>query len=163
MQAVGRKLVGQSLGAGPVVDAHEGVVRRGEADPGRRQAARQPAMAIAVELQAERRPGRDPQVDQPQLAIHEVEIVVQALAAIGSQIRLVGRLVVPRLVGAARLHRRDDVDQARVIARLSSTLATTASLRIWLLAMCSISDARRAASRAAAFAHALSQLHRKAG
>ncbi len=54
MQAVGRELVGQSLGARPVVDAHEGVVGRDKTDPARRQAARQPAMAVAVELQAYR-------------------------------------------------------------------------------------------------------------
>ncbi|MPZ36401.1 MAG: hypothetical protein GEV13_36555 [Rhodospirillales bacterium] len=162
MQAVGRELVGQSLGTRPVVEAHEGVVGRGEADAVRRQAARQPAMAIAVELQAKRRPGRDPQINQPELAIHEVEIVVQALAAIGPQVRLVGRLVVPRLVRVARLHRRDDVDQARVIATPFQHLGNDGFLAD--VALCDVLDldTRRCRQPGGGFAHALSQFHRKA-
>ena len=100
----------------PVVDADEGVVGRGEADAFRRQLTRQPAVTIAVELQAERCPGRHPQIDQAKLGIDEIEIVVQALAAVRPHEGLVRLLVMPRLVGAARLHRRDDMHQAGVIA-----------------------------------------------
>ena len=103
VQLIGRKDVGQVLGALPVVDADEGIVGRGEADAFGRQLARQPAMAVAVELQAERRPGGHPQIDQPQLGIHEVEIVVQALAAVRPQIGLVRLLVVPRAGRRCRL------------------------------------------------------------
>ena len=144
-----------------VVDAHEGVVGRGEADPAGRQAARQPAMAVAVELQAKRRPGRDPQVNQPQLAIHEVEIVVQALAAIGSQVRLVGGLVVPRLVSSARLHRRDDVDQAGVIAAPFQHLGNHRFLADVALGDVLDLDARRRRQPCGCFAHTFAQRHCK--
>ena len=55
VQLIGRKAVGQFLGAGPVIDPDEGVVSHGVADALRGQTPRQPAMAVAVELQAERR------------------------------------------------------------------------------------------------------------
>jgi len=118
VQLIGRKDVRQLLGAHPVVDAHEGVVGRREGDAFRRQLARQPAVAIAIELQAERGPGRHSQIDQPEIGIHEVEIVVQALAAVRAQIGLVRPLVVPRLVGVAGFHRRNDMDQAGMVAAL---------------------------------------------
>ena len=58
-----RKMRGfMSLGARPVIDADKGTVGGGEADAFRRQSPRQPAVAVAVELQAERRPGRRPQI-----------------------------------------------------------------------------------------------------
>ena len=118
MQLVGRKGISQFLSARPVVDPHEGVVGHGVADALRGQLARQPAMAVAVELQAERRPGRDPQIDQPELGVLEVEIVVQAFAAVRPDEGLVRPLVVPGLVGIAGFHRREDVHQPGVIAAL---------------------------------------------
>ena len=71
VQLVRRQGVGQLLGARPVVDAHEGIVGHGVADALRGQLARQPAMAVAVELQAERRPGRHAQIDQSEVGVHE--------------------------------------------------------------------------------------------
>ena len=58
MQAVGREGVGEGLRALPVVDAQKGVVGKGESDAGDGELAGQPAMAIAIELQTERAPGR---------------------------------------------------------------------------------------------------------
>jgi hypothetical protein len=78
----------------PIVDANESIVGDGEADALRRQLSRQPAMAIAVELQAKRRPSRRPQVDQAQLAIYKVEIIVKTLAAVRANIGFVRLLVV---------------------------------------------------------------------
>ena len=117
-QLIGRQGVGQLLRAAPVVNVHEGVIGHGVADTLRRQLARQPAMTIAVELQAERRPGRHAQIDQPELRVLEVEVVVQALAAVPPDEGLVGSFVVPRLVGIAGFHGRDDVHQAGVVATL---------------------------------------------
>jgi hypothetical protein len=50
-------------------------------------------------------------MDQAELGIHEIEVIVQALAAGRSQRRLVGLLVVPRLVGVAALHRGNDMEK----------------------------------------------------
>src|SRR4029077_14472037 len=113
---VGRQPVGQILSALPVIDTNEGIVGGGEADAFCCQSTRQPAVTVAVELQAERCPCRHPQIDQAKLGIDEIEIVVETLAAVWPHEGLVRRLVVPRLVSAARLHRRDDMHQAGVFA-----------------------------------------------
>jgi hypothetical protein len=55
-------------------------------------------------------------MDQAQFGIHEVEIVMQALAAVRAQVGLVRLLVMPGLIGVAGLHRRNDVRQTRMIA-----------------------------------------------
>ena len=56
MQVVGREGVGEGLRALPVVDVQEGVVGKGETDPGSGELPGQPAMPIAIELQTERAP-----------------------------------------------------------------------------------------------------------
>src|SRR5882762_10779931 len=137
------------LSALPVIDTNEGIVGGGEADAFCCQSTRQPAVTVAVELQAERRPCRHPQIGQAKLGIDEIEIVVETLAAVRPHEGLVRLLVVPRLVSAARLHRRDDMHQAGCSPRRFSTSATTASFRMWLLAMCSIVIPACAASDAA--------------
>ena len=53
---------------------------------------------------------------QAEFFVHEIKVIMQALAVIRHQIRLAGLLVVPRLVGRARLHRREDADQSRMLA-----------------------------------------------
>src|SRR6266446_5667752 len=53
-----------------------------------------------AELQAERCPCRHPQIDQAKLGIDEIEIVVEALAAVRPHEGLVRLLVMPRLVSA---------------------------------------------------------------
>jgi len=118
VQPIGRQAIGQFLGSHPVVDPCEGVVGHGVADALGGQAPRQPTVAVAVELQTERRPGRDPQVDQPEPGIYEVEIIVQALATVRPDEGPVRVLVVPGLIGIAGFHRRDDVDQPGMIAAL---------------------------------------------
>ena len=56
MQHVGREAIGKGLRALPIVDAQEGVVGKGETDPGGGELAGQPAMPVAIELEAERTP-----------------------------------------------------------------------------------------------------------
>ena len=53
MQIAGRELIGEGLRACPVVDAHKGIVGEGKADAGGSELARQPAVAIAVDVLAE--------------------------------------------------------------------------------------------------------------
>src|SRR5262245_4124991 len=75
-------------------------------------------MAIAVGLDRERAPGGYAQVDEAQHLIDEVAVVMQAFAGIGAHKSAMRALVVPRLVATARLHGREDVHQARMIAPL---------------------------------------------
>ena len=102
MQVIGREGIGEGLRARPVVDAQEGVVGKGETDPGRGELASQPAMSVAIELETERAPSRHPQIDQAQLGVHEVEVVVQAFAGIRPQEGAMRVLVMP---GACRCRR----------------------------------------------------------
>ena len=73
-------------------------------------------MPIAIELQAERAPGRHAQIDQAQLGVDEVEVVMQAFAGIRPQEGAMRVLVMPGLVGVAGFHRRDDMHQAGTVA-----------------------------------------------
>lgn len=75
-------------------------------------------MAVTVELQAEWTPGRHPQRAKSQILVNEVDGIVQAFAVVRFQIRLVGLLVMPGLVAAARLHRPQNADYAGLFAAL---------------------------------------------
>jgi hypothetical protein len=80
-------------------------------DPAFVQLPRQIAMAIAIDLQPERTPGRHSHVAQPQILVDEIHVAVQAFAVVRLQVRLVRLLVVPRLIGAARFHCRQNAHQ----------------------------------------------------
>jgi len=110
--------VGETLRLGRVSKIQKGVVGGLEGDPGLRQLPCQPAMAVEVDLQAKRRPGRHPQVAQPELRVDEVEVVVQALARGRLEEGLAARLVVPGAIGGTALHGREDVHQAGGVATL---------------------------------------------
>src|SRR6201987_1507888 len=75
-----------------------------------------PAMPVAIKLEAERTPCRHAQIDQAQFGVDEVEVVVQAFAGIRPQEGAMRLFVVPGLVGVAGFHRRDDMDQAGMVA-----------------------------------------------
>jgi hypothetical protein len=110
------------LGLGRIGEVQEGVVGGLEGDAGLRQLPRQPAVAVEVDLQAKRRPGRHPHVAQAELRVDEVEVVVQALAADRLEEGLAARLVMPGTIGGAGLHGGEDVHQPRVIAALGEDL-----------------------------------------
>src|SRR5262249_17264801 len=76
----------------------------------------QPAMSVAIELQAERAPSRHAQIDQAQLGVDEVEVIMQAFAAVRPQEGAMRAFVVPGLVAVTGFHRRDDMHQAGIVA-----------------------------------------------
>ena len=84
--------------------------------------AGQPVVPVEVDLQPARQPRRHAHMAQPQVFVDEVEVVVQALAVVRYQIGLAGLLVVPRLVGRAGLHGRENADQPRMLARAGQNL-----------------------------------------
>jgi hypothetical protein len=116
MQRGGRELIGQGLRPLPVVDAQKRVVSEGEADAGGGELARQPAMAIAIELQAKRTPSRHAQINQAEFSVDEVEVVMQTFAAVRPQEGAMGAFVVPGLIAVAGFHCRDDMHQAGMVA-----------------------------------------------
>ena len=75
-------------------------------------------MTVAVKLHPERDPAGNPQVAQTEFPVDEIEVVVQALAAIRAQESLPALLVVPGLVGGAGFHGGEDMHQAGVVSPL---------------------------------------------
>ena len=157
MQHVGREAIGKGVCALPVVDAQEGVVGKGETDPGGGELAGQPAMPVAIELEAERTPRRHAQIDQAQFGVDEVEVVVQAFAGIRPQEGAMRLFVVPGLVGVAGFHRRDDMDQAGMVAAHGKYLGDDVFLANVLLGNVFDGDASRTGQFGSAVAHAITK------
>ncbi len=113
-------------------------------------------MAVAINLQTERRPGWNADIDQAKLIVDEIEVVVQAFACVRAQEGLVGFLVMPGLVGATRFHGRDDMREARMIAAPGDRLGDDVLLADVALRNVLDADARRFRNLAA-FSRTLSR------
>ena len=122
----------QRLGTGEVSDVDEGVIQQGVGDACFLELESQAIMAVEIELQTEGGPGGHPEVAQAQLRMYEVEVVMQAFGIGGLKHGLSTGLVMPGPERGARLHSREDVDQARVVSagfqNLVDTLFLTKSL-----------------------------------
>jgi len=127
----------------------EDVVSEGEADPSGGELAGQPAMSVAIELEAKRAPSRHAQIDQPQLGVDEVEVIMQALAAVRPQEGAMRALVVPGLVAVTGFHRRDDMDEAGMIATDGKHLGDNVLLADMVFAICSMETPAALANSAA--------------
>ena len=114
-------------------------------------------MPVAIELEAERTPCRHAQIDQAQLGVDEVEVVVQALAGIRPQEGAMRLFVVPGLVGIAGFHRRDDMDQAGMVAAHGKYLGDDVFLANVLLGNVFDGDAGRTGQFGSAVAHAITK------
>src|SRR5882672_5051173 len=114
-------------------------------------------MPVAVELEAERTPRRHAQIDQAQLGVDEVEVVVQAFAGIRPQEAAMRLFVVPRLVGVAGFHRRDDMDQTGMVAAHGKYLGNDVFLADVLLGNVFDGDASRTSQCGSAVAHAITK------
>ena len=68
-------------------------------------------MAVEIDLQAKGTPGGYTNITEPKLLIDDVEVVVQTLAVIRSEIGFIGLLVMPWFVGLTRFHGREDMDK----------------------------------------------------
>jgi hypothetical protein len=110
--------IGQGLGAGKVGNIDEGIFQQGVSDAFFLELDGQLVMPVEIKLQAERCPGRDPQVAQPQFRVDEVEVVMQTFCLGGLEGGIAGGLVVPGPERGAGFHRREDMDQAGVITAL---------------------------------------------
>jgi len=111
-----REGIGKRLRLGAVTEHAERIVERLDGDALLTELSGQPVVAVAVELQPERRPRRHTQIAQAELLIDEVEVVVQTFAVFVAQRGFAGHLVMPGCEGGAGFHRREDVDQTGVVA-----------------------------------------------
>ena len=118
MEPRGVPSVGNSLGGSPIVDLEKRIVELRVADLSAVQLAGQPIVAVAVELQAERAPGRDPQIAQAQFLIDEIEIIVQTFTVVRLPVSPVGFFAEAWLVSGTGLNGREDSHQARVATAL---------------------------------------------
>jgi len=115
VELVDVEVIGEPLSCLEVLDVHEGVVDEAVGDAGLIEPACEHVVAVEVDLQAEGAPRGHADVAKAELRVDEVEVVVEATAGPELEERLVGVLVVPGPVRRAGLHRREDVDQARVV------------------------------------------------
>src|SRR3954452_12814419 len=69
-----------NLCAGDVLDPQKDIVVLGVANVIGREFARQPLVAIEIDLDLKRKPGLNTHMDQAKVAIHEIEVQVQAFA-----------------------------------------------------------------------------------
>jgi len=121
VQLLDHQPVGELLGLLPVFDCGEGVVLQLVGDVGA-ELRGQPVVTVQVKQRAERAPRRNRQETEPEHLVDEVEVVVQALAAVTANDGATGLLVVPRLVRRTRFHRREDVHQPGTVATLDQDL-----------------------------------------
>jgi hypothetical protein len=122
MNTFGIQVVGQFLRPAEVVQSHKAVVqhRRRNAVPG--QLGRQVVMAVEIDLKTKRRPGRNAKITQPQLGVDEIEVVMQAFAAVKLEKGFVRVLVMPGRKTGAGFHGRKDVDQTGMVSSLGQDL-----------------------------------------
>jgi len=122
VQKSGVKLIGKSLSCGDVCDTHESVVPHRIVDSLAHKLARKDGVSIAIELQPKGRPGGNTQVAQPVFRMYEIEIVVQALALRRFEKGRARVLIMPRLEGIARFHRREDMHESGMFSSLPEYL-----------------------------------------
>src|ERR1700751_6144701 len=79
-------------------------------------------MSVAIELQAERTPSRDAQIDQDQLGVDEVEEIMQAFTGSRAQESAMGLLAVPGLGGGTDFLLREGIHRAGMDSALVELL-----------------------------------------
>ncbi len=68
-------------------------------------------MAVHIELQAERRPGRDTQIAESKFLVNEIEIIMKTFALVKFKECLPCGFIMPGLISIALFHGGKDVDQ----------------------------------------------------
>lgn len=79
-------------------------------------------VSIHIELQTERRPGRDTEVTEPKFFVNEIEVIVEAFALVKFKECLPRGLVMPWLISIALFHGRKDMDQPLGLAGFPNDL-----------------------------------------
>jgi len=105
-------VVGQLLRFLNVFDAHKTVVEHSRIDAFAGQLSRQLVVAVEIELETKWRPRRHSEIAQAKLGINEIEVVMQAFAAVVFEECFVGGLVMPGLIARTGLHGREYMHKA---------------------------------------------------
>ena len=117
----GRKPIGEPLGAARVFEPEEGIVEALVPEAPLIELVGEPVMAVEVDLDGEREPGLQADVEETELAVQEVEVEEEALPPR----RADHRPPLPRgeAKAAARLDRGEDAHQALADAIAAGDLA----------------------------------------
>jgi hypothetical protein len=126
--------VGQLLRFLKVFDAHKTVVEHSRIDAFAGQLSRQLVVAVEIELETKRRPRRDSEITQAKLGINEIEVVMQAFAAVVFEECFVCCLVMPGLIARTGLHGREYMHKAGMRTALNDDVLYTLLLAKVLLA-----------------------------
>jgi len=116
LQVLAIELICQLVGHTVICNMDEGIIYAFIGDPPFLQLTGQPVVSVEIELQPEGTPGRDPQIAQAHLLIHQVEVVGHTFAAVRLQICLPAHFVMPRTIRGTGFHRTQDMDQPRLRA-----------------------------------------------
>jgi hypothetical protein len=126
--------VGQLLRFLKVFDAHKTVVEHSRIDAFAGQLSRQLVVAVEIELETKRRPRRHSEITQAKLGINEIEVVMQAFAAVVFEECFVCCLVMPGLIARTGLHGREYMHKAGMRTALNDDVLYTLLLAKVLLA-----------------------------
>ena len=127
-------VVGQLLRCLKVFDAHKTVVEHGRVDAFAGQLSRQLVVAVEIKLETKRRPRRYSEITQAKLGINEIEVVMQAFAAVVFEECFVGFLVMPGLIARTGLHGREYMHKAGMRTALNDEVLYALFLAKVLLA-----------------------------
>ena len=120
MDLSGRDIVGQFLRLVKVFDVHKTVVEHRRINAFFKKLSRQLIMAVEIELEAKRRPCRHSEITEAKFGVDEVEVVMQAFAAVVFEKCFMCFLVMPGLVARTWLHCREDMYKAGMRAALNN-------------------------------------------
>ncbi len=116
METASLPAIGELLSPFPIANFGKSVVDEFVGDLFAAQLHGQPAMTVAVDLQPAGQPSRNAHITEPQFFIHEIKIVVQALALVRFQKGFAGMFVMPWFECRALFHGREDPYQPGMLA-----------------------------------------------
>src|SRR5262249_39649492 len=101
-------LVQQGLGTPEVVDGHERIILLQVTDPLDVELPRQPVAAVETDLDLQREPGLQPHVHRAEYRMHEIEVIVKALARCHCEFQMLCGAIADEVVRATRLNTAED-------------------------------------------------------
>lgn len=102
--------VRELLGGFNIGDFEEGVIVHAEINVLLLQLTGKKVMPIHIELQTERRPGRDTQIAQAKFFINEIKVIMETFALVKFEECLTSCFIMPWFISIALFHGRKDVN-----------------------------------------------------
>ena len=103
--------VRELLGGFNILDFQESIIVHAVSNLFLLQFTGKEIVSIHIELQTERRPGRDTEITEPKFFVNEIEIIVETFSLVKLKECLPRGLVMPWIISIALFHGRKDMDQ----------------------------------------------------